>query len=204
MSKVIGLFPTPFMKVDGFLTTELQNAFRERAAGLPREANSATDLLSHSRSIDPAQDPVCAALVTAVTPHLTRFGSLLFAEELAWSVKEIWLNVLERGGSQFMHSHANSFVSGVVYVNAPHASARTMFRRNAGGNEFVFRNDLPAGHFSSDTWVVPEIAAGDLVLYPSYLLHGVPPNEGDQRITVAFNAIPDRLESLGYRIRFAT
>jgi len=30
----------------------------------------------------------------------------------------------------------------------------------------------------------------------------VPPNAGEQRITVAFNAIPTRLDSWGYRIAF--
>ena len=39
-----------------------------------------------------------------------------------------------------------------------------------------------------------------MVLFPSYLLHEVPRNQGAQRITMAFNAIPDRLDSWGYSI----
>ena len=39
-----------------------------------------------------------------------------------------------------------------------------------------------------------------MILFPSYLLHEVPRNQGDQRITLAFNAIPDRLDSWGYTI----
>jgi uncharacterized protein (TIGR02466 family) len=153
--------------------------------------------------MDPGADPACAELIGLVAPHLVKFGTLLFAAELQWSVKELWLNVLEHGGSQFMHTHANSFVSGIVYVTRPHESAGTVFRKSTGGGEFIFKNDVPLGHYSSDSWMVPEATSGDLVLYPSHLLHGVPPNEGAQRITVAFNAIPDRLDSLGYRIRFA-
>ena len=41
---------------------------------------------------------------------------------------------------------------------------------------------------------------GDLVLFPSYLLHEVPLNHGDLRITLAFNAIPSRLDAWGYAI----
>jgi uncharacterized protein (TIGR02466 family) len=112
------------------------------------------------------------------------------------------MNVLDKGGSQFMHTHANSFVSGIIYITTPHPSAGTVFRKNTGGGEFIFKNDVPLGHYSSDTWILSDIAAGDMVLYPSYLLHGVPPNEGERRITIAFNAIPHRLDSLGYKIRF--
>jgi hypothetical protein len=101
-----------------------------------------------------------------------------------------------------MHTHANSFVSGIVYLTTPHASAHTMFRKPGGGGEFIFKNDVPLDHYSSDTWLFRDAAAGDLLLYPSYLSHGVPPNEGGRRVTLAFNAIPDRLDSLGYRIRF--
>ena len=48
-----------------------------------------------------------------------------------------------------------------------------------------------------------EAEPGDLVLFPSYLYHEVPRNQGEQRITIAFNAIPDRLDCWGYRINFA-
>jgi hypothetical protein len=33
-------------------------------------------------------------------------------------------------------------------------------------------------------------------------MHAVPPNPGDRRITMAFNAIPTGLESWGYKISF--
>ncbi|MEL7450019.1 MAG: TIGR02466 family protein [Pseudomonadota bacterium] len=203
MAKIIGLFPTPFMKVDGFLDDGLREVLTGRAREFASQANSATDLLSHTQMLDPAGDVAYGQLAEQALPHIVKFGALLFAKELNWTVKEMWLNVLESGGSQFMHTHANSFVSGIVYINKPHESTHTVFRKSTGGGEFIMKNDVPTGHFSSDTWIVPEIAPGDLVLYPSHLLHGVPPNEGAQRITVAFNAIPDSLDSLGYKISFS-
>jgi hypothetical protein len=50
---------------------------------------------------------------------------------------------------------------------------------------------------------VAELAPGDLVLFPSYLLHAVPPNQGERRITLSFNAIPGALDSWGYGIKFS-
>jgi hypothetical protein len=50
---------------------------------------------------------------------------------------------------------------------------------------------------------VPEVVPGDLLLFPSYLLHEVPANEGAPRVSLSFNAIPNRLTSWGYRIHFS-
>ena len=56
--------------------------------------------------------------------------------------------------------------------------------------------------FNGDRWVSPAPAPGDLVLFPSYVLHAVPPNQGERRITLSFNAIPGGLDSWGYAIKF--
>ena len=49
----------------------------------------------------------------------------------------------------------------------------------------------------------PAPAPGDLVLFPSYVLHAVPPNQGERRITLSFNAIPGGLDSWGYAVKFS-
>lgn len=205
MRNVIGLFPTPFMRVEGAVPPDLLQALAERARQSQRAANVRDNLLSHTEMVDPRSDELFAQVSRTALPDIVKFGELMFGETLGWTVKEMWLNVLATNGSQFIHSHANSFVSGIVYVTPSHPSARTVFYRNLGGTEFIFKNDTNArmGQFNGDKWVLPEAKAGDLVLYPSYLLHGVPPNQGGERITVAMNAIPDRLKSWGYEIRFS-
>jgi uncharacterized protein (TIGR02466 family) len=105
-----------------------------------------------------------------------------------------------------MHNHANSFISGVVYLTATHPDSRTVFMKSPGGLDFAFRNDhagVKNGPFNADKWISPQPLAGDMVLFPSYLMHAVPPNVGERRITMAFNAIPTGLESWGYRIGFS-
>jgi hypothetical protein len=49
---------------------------------------------------------------------------------------------------------------------------------------------------------MPEPDPGDLILFPSYLLHEVPVNQGSERVTLAFNAIPHRLDAWGYSVSF--
>jgi len=153
--------------------------------------------------LQPDADPLLADVTRHLAPKLADFGTLLFGEALAWSVKELWVNVLEHGGMQAMHNHANSFVSGVIYLTPTHVSAHTVFIRNPGSQGFVFSNThakTRTGPFNADKWVAPETKPGDLVLFPSYLLHEVPANQGGQRISLAFNAIPERLDSWGYTI----
>ncbi len=198
----MGLFPIPLYKVDGFASDALLSSLLEQAKSMTDSENSADNRLAHSLMLDPGSNRSFALVAEQVKEHLTAFGRVLLGSELNWFTKEMWLNRLQPGGSQFMHSHANSFVSGVLFVDTPHETARTLFRRPSGGAEFVFKNDVPLGHAASDNWVLPEATAGDLILYPSYLLHGVPPNEGGYRTSLAFNAIPDRLDSLGYQIGF--
>jgi uncharacterized protein (TIGR02466 family) len=117
----------------------------------------------------------------------------------------MWVNVLDTGGHQAVHNHANSFISGVVYLTSTHPEARTVFTKSPGGHDFSFRNDhadVSTGSYNADKWISPAPEPGDIVLFPSFLLHAVPANPGERRITMAFNAIPTHLDSWGYRISF--
>ncbi len=49
--------------------------------------------------------------------------------------------MLDTGGRQAMHNHANSFISGVVYLTRTHPDARTVFMKSPGGTDFAFKND---------------------------------------------------------------
>ena len=116
------------------------------------------------------------------------------------------MNISVNGGHQLIHSHANSFISAVIYLTDVHPSARTIFHRDMGGSQFVFTNkhaDSAITPYNADRWVPDEINRGDMILFPSYLLHAVTPNEGEERITVALNAMPNRLKSWDYEVRFA-
>ena len=188
--------------LDGALVSGLVAHFSSQAF---RENNSSAQL-SHTAMLRPSDSPLLVQLAAALTPHLAEFGVLLFGESLGWSVKELWVNLLGTGGRQPMHNHANSFISGVVYLTASHPDSRTVFMKSPGGTDFAFRNDHAGsvtGAYNADKWISPQPEPGDLVLFPSYLMHAVPPNPGAQRITLAFNAIPTRLDSWGYKVAFS-
>ncbi|MEL7448254.1 MAG: putative 2OG-Fe(II) oxygenase [Pseudomonadota bacterium] len=202
---VTPLFPIPFMRVTELLPAALVRDCVEQLKASTTRTNAKSDLLSHTDIDGLEGSDLYPRIGALVAPHLAQFGELLFGEKLEWSIKEIWSNVLEPGGHQSVHAHSNSFISGIVYLTESDPSARTVFHRSLGGTEFVFSNDNPnakMGPFNGNKWVSPQVLPGDMVLYPSYLLHEVPVNQGLQRMTIAFNAIPDRLDTWGYSIHF--
>ena len=204
--EVIGLFPTPFMRVRGTLDPHLVAGLVAHFSAQADRENNSSALLSHTAMLKPGDSPLLVEAAGLITPKLTEFGALLFGERLGWSLKEMWVNLLETGGRQAMHNHANSFISGVVYLTPTHPESSTVFMKAPGGTDFAFRNDHAGMHpspYSADKWVSPVPEPGDMVLFPSYLMHAVPPNQGGRRITMAFNAIPTRLDSWGYTIGFS-
>ncbi len=205
MDEVIGLFPTPLLRVPGALDASLVRGLVEHFSAQAVQDNSSSANLSHTRMLQPTDSPLLVEVAGVITPKLVEFGALLFGERIGWSIKEMWVNVLDTGGRQAMHNHANSFVSGVVYLTPVDPQAHTVFMKSPGGHDFAFRNDhaqTTPGPYSADKWISPAPSPGDLVLFPSYLMHAVPPNPGARRISLALNAIPTRLDSWGYRITF--
>jgi len=204
--EVVPLFPTPFMRVANALPDVLVCGLVEHFSAMADQANNASPNLVHTAMLKPSDSPLLGETAGVITPLLADFGALMFGERLGWSLKEMWVNVLDRGGRQAMHNHANSFISGVVYLTPTHPDARTVFMKPPGGTDFSFKNDhagVTTGPYNADKWVSMPPQAGDAVFFPSYLLHAVPANPGSRRITLAFNAIPTRLDSWGYAITFS-
>jgi Putative 2OG-Fe(II) oxygenase len=206
MDEIISLFPTPFLRAPQALGPTLVNGLIDHFTALAKRDNNSSLNLTHTEMLKPSDSPLFIEAANLITPKLIDYGAQLFGERMGWSVKEMWVNVLDTGGHQAMHNHANSFISGVVYLTPTHPSAQTVFMKSPGGTDFSFKNDhkgMTPGPFSADKWISPAPQPGDLVLFPSYLMHAVPPNQGERRITLALNAIPLRLDSWGYVIKFS-
>lgn len=100
-----------------------------------------------------------------------------------------WMNVNPPGGFNAPHTHPGAHWSGVYYVSQPPVD-----EGNSGMIEFLDpRSDLPnwrllgARTFRPKRKIRPE--AGEIVMFPSYLMHWVYPNDtADERVTIAFNA----------------
>lgn len=100
-----------------------------------------------------------------------------------------WMNINYQHAYNAPHTHPGAHWSGVYYVKQPAVETG-----NSGMIEFLDpRTDLPnwrilgAKTFRMKRKMRPQ--AGEIVLFPSYLVHWVYPNETDEeRVTIAFNA----------------
>lgn len=206
MDEVFGLFPVPFMRARATLGPSLVARLVEHFSKLATRDNNSSTNLAHTEMLRPQDSPLFGQAAELVAPKLVDFGVHLLGERLRWLLKEMWVNVMDAGGRQAMHNHANSFISGVVYLTPTHPGSQTVFMKSPGGTDFLLKNDhagTTPGEFSADKWISPAPDPGDLVLFPSYLMHAVPPNQGGRRITLSFNAIPTQLDSWGYVIRLS-
>jgi uncharacterized protein (TIGR02466 family) len=207
MDEVFGLFPIPLMRAPGLLNAQLVDGLLRHFSALAVTHNKASDNLVHTALLRPDDSQLFVEAATLITPKLVDMGALMFGERLDWSIKEMWVNLMDPGGLQAMHNHSNSFISGVVYLTPTHPDSQTVFLKPPGGTDFAFKNEhanITPTPFNGDRWVSPPPSPGDLILFPSYVLHAVPANRGERRITLSFNAIPDGLDSWGYKVRFGT
>lgn len=107
---------------------------------------------------------------------------------IEFEITQSWLNYSKPGDSHHKHRHANSIVSGVFY-----------FEADLDTDAIHFDNEIPStisiiptqyNIWNSRSWRLP-VQTGDLVLFPSHLIHYVKPVEGEkQRISLAFNVFP--------------
>jgi len=100
-----------------------------------------------------------------------------------------WMNINYAGAYNAPHTHPGAHWSGVYYVKQPPVE-----EGNSGMIEFLSPlTDLPNWRLLGIDAFRPKRKlrpnAGEIVLFPSYLVHWVYPNETDEeRITIAFNA----------------
>jgi hypothetical protein len=200
------LFPTPVLFSKRVLSQEQCVELIKQFEPDTKQENNRHKDLTHTQILAPHLDERLSNVGALIHPHLVQIGSMLFGEKLNWSIKEMWINFLKPGAAQAMHNHANAFVSGVLYLTPTHPSSQTVFIRGFGERGFVFKNTNPrsaTGAFNAEKWIAPEPESGDLILFSSHLLHEVPINQGELRVSLAFNAIPERLDAWGYKISFS-
>lgn len=109
-----------------------------------------------------------------------------------------WYNVNYKHSSNREHTHPNSFLSGVYYIQAPTNSGNiTFLRANSEHDkmEFIHRQitehnlQVDNNRINTEHWYVP--TPGLLILFPGHLTHYVKQNltdeVDDRRISLSFN-----------------
>jgi|TARA_R110000796_G_scaffold129614_2_gene245316 uncharacterized protein (TIGR02466 family) len=100
-------------------------------------------------------------------------------------ITQSWLNYTETNQYHHKHTHPNSLVSGVFYINCHKENDKIKFFNN--NYKTIQLETKNWNLYNSETWWFT-VKTGDVILFPSSLSHMVETKEGDgTRISLAFN-----------------
>lgn len=104
-------------------------------------------------------------------------------------IYESWMNILTIHGSVDVHRHYASVISAAFYPYVEKGSSPITFVSSIEGFRMLDVQHTvqnAPGTYTSNTQSV-EANTGQLVLFPGWLQHYVPPNKSNLRITLSFN-----------------
>ena len=102
-------------------------------------------------------------------------------------ITQSWLNITKAGEYHHKHSHANSYISGVFYIEADEHNDAIKFFKPCNQYQQIKLEPKDWNLYNSDSWWF-SVKKGLIVLFPSYLEHMVEIKQGNnKRISLAFN-----------------
>jgi hypothetical protein len=106
-----------------------------------------------------------------------------YKKVIDWDIM-MWAGVSEPGAELREHVHTNSFISATVYFQSTNTGRIEFLPHN-----YMYRTQLPQWPYHGTVYYEP--SDGDMLLFPSFLLHRVERNPANwQRVGISFNAIP--------------
>ncbi len=120
--------------------------------------------------------------------NLDNFFKIVFntSNDVQLKITQSWLTRSVKGQSHHAHTHPNSIVSGVLYINlAPHDGIN--FYRNEDNQwyELLRKED---SYYNAYRYFI-QTSVGDIVLFPSNVKHGVQQvTENVERVSLSFNS----------------
>jgi uncharacterized protein (TIGR02466 family) len=193
------LFPTPVWQSrldDAALLAELAHSTHQLAADDAAGRRWSRDHLyrgytSYASLNDlPARDPAFGQLARWLVRQATAFAKAAHLDLAGRKPRldSLWVNILKPGGSHSGHIHPHSIISGTVYIEVPPGSGSIRFedpRLPMLMHAPPRTAQAPAEHRN---FVHVEPAAGDLLLWESWLRHEVMPSTAKQdRVSISFN-----------------
>lgn len=210
MIRIVPFFAVPFgmakMENCASLNAELAELFRERASHGTKYANprpltqrnpqvfeSSFDLFRWPEPCIQKLKEYCWANLMYFIRTLNQYDDAMMRRILIYS--DSWFHLTRRGGFFAMHNHPMASWSGVYCVDPgkhdpdkPDSGLLSFFNPAVAGAMYLDVSTAnvrgPYSHNINNVRMEP----GQLLIFPSWVLHDVKPYEGEgERITVAFN-----------------
>ncbi len=189
MKKLFDLFPTPIFKVnvlDQFDDFEYITNWLKDAVSTPLqivEGDAQTCYMESWREASYVLQEI-PELEEALNGYITQYCHLNGIEYC--HLADSWYTIMNKGSRVTRHRHEANTISGTLYVNVPEGSHGLAFANPTIPYRMNERQNT-ATKYTEYAHLV-EVEVGDLLLYPSWIEHFVPPIECDNRVSISFNA----------------
>jgi uncharacterized protein (TIGR02466 family) len=190
------LFPTKLYSaaikpVRGLAETCLAIAAEDRAGQRWAREHGYGGYTSYASLNDlPLRASVFAELEKSIARHVSGFARQsefdLAGRKLV--LDSLWINVMKKGAIHAPHIHPHAVVSGTYYVTVPPGSGAIRFEDPRLPMLMAAPPKKPKAKLENRNFVDVTPKPGMLLLWESWLRHGVEPNRArGQRISVSFN-----------------
>ena len=180
-TRIMDLFPTPLYINN--INEPLINQQKTYLLNLPKILNEG-NLRSESGYI--FEYPLFVELKKIINEHIKEYVNIVYPNSnIDVYITQSWANFTEPNQYHHKHSHPNSFISGVFYVNAIKNEDMIKFYKDL---PFIYQiNHNQSNNYNSGD-VAILVETGDLVLFPSNFQHNVPSTTSKEtRISISFN-----------------
>lgn len=133
-------------------------------------------------------EPLFAPLAEAVRSVFDFIFQEMGPPQLNYQLKA-WANVHDAGGYNTFHNHAGALLSACFYLRVPDGSGPLVLRDPRPGALLSPWQGSLRPNSGSEISIAPQ--AGQLLIFPHWLEHGVEAHGGDvSRVSIPVNAVP--------------
>jgi len=188
------LFPTSVAKYQ--LSTELMP---QLSIIVDRVKKEGMDLRMHYKSKTHYILEEYPDLKQYITTCVNDFMRGVLGIDDVFKITQSWVNCAKPQQMTSPHPHPNSIISGCMYLDLPNNDGQIIFLKygsdNGQNTQYSmipnYKPGLSRDPITSDFQHSVKVKNGDIVLFPSYAMHAVPPtNSGKDRWSLAFNSMP--------------
>lgn len=181
------IFPTPVImsQLDRDWTAEEKQFFAKQNS---KQTKNVGNTMSVNNYI--LNEPEMAGLKKEIEEVLQKYVENIIcpiSEDIEVYITQSWMNWTRPGQWHHKHTHSNSYLSGVLYINSDEKIDKIVFLQDTYRTIKINMKEI--NHFNTETWDFVS-RPGMLILFPSWLQHMVEikaESHQNTRVSMAFN-----------------
>lgn len=182
------LFSIPILVADfkRDFSQEEKGFFEEQKKNVREKSHNNRNNLSSNSYI--LNEPVMENLNYDITEMVYLFLKNIYrpSTDILPYITQSWLTITKESQHHHIHSHPNSFISGVLYIDADEEHDSIVFSRPYLYNTIQIQSREKNSYNSHHETI--KVKTGRIVIFPSHIEHFVRNKKGDNtRVALAFN-----------------